>query len=240
MKKQKLFSYILTAVFCYTINAQTTDSTTVEKKFNVNTGIDILNNYIWRGVPLDKGPNLQPSVILNYDKLKLSFLGSYSLKYEFNNIMTVLSYDIDTKIGTISPTLSHYYYPYDGVKLSDYRRHDGSFSHITELGFQYLGDKIPLRIYTSMNIVNDVENSTYFEAGYSLKVNQMTFEPFVGGVFNKSPDWQAATSAGLLNIGFNIYKEVKVASGNNLPLTGTLSYHTQLDLLSVMVRLSVF
>lgn len=245
MNRNKLIIILLVnllsvAVYAQTTDAQPTDSTTTKSKFMADAGVDILNNFIWRGVPLDQGPNLQPTLILGYGNLKISFLGSYSLKYNFNNIMTLLTYDIPTSIGTFTPSAIHYYYPYDPVKLSDYRAHDGSFSHTTEAGIQYLGTKVPLRLYTSVNIANDSDNSTYFEAGYKFDVQGIGVEPFVGAVFNASPAWHAATKAGLLNVGFNASKKIKVSDNYSLPLTGTLSYHMQLDMLNVMVRLSVF
>ncbi|HEY6142419.1 MAG TPA: hypothetical protein VIV55_03185 [Flavobacterium sp.] len=240
MKKNYLFAILLAVLFSTNIQAQATDSTAVAKKFSVDVGMDILNCYIWRGVPLDKGPNLQPTILLKYDNLKLGFYGSYSFKYDFNNIMTILSYDFDTKIGILTPSLTHYYYPYDSVGLSDYGSHDDSFSHVTEAGIQYIGKKIPLRVYASVNIANDPEYSTYFEAGYTRDVNGMKVEPFVGFVFNDSPDWHAATKPGLLNIGFNVFKELKIGKDYKLPVTGTLSYHSQLDMMNIMVRFSFF
>jgi len=240
MKKKVLFPALFALLFSLSAFAQSSDSTETKSNFVVDAGIDILNNFIWRGVPLDQGPNLQPTLIVGYKNLKVSFLGSYSLKYNFNNIMTLLTYDIPTSFGTITPSAIHYYYPYDPVKLSDYKRHDGSFSHTTEAGIQYTGAKIPLRVYTSINVANDPDHSTYFESGYKFEFQGLGFEPFVGAVFNESPAWHAATKAGLLNVGFNTTKKIKVSEKYSLPITGTLSYHTQLDMLNVMVRLSVF
>lgn len=95
-------------------------------------------------------------------------------------------------------------------------------------------------MYTSINVANDPIKSTYFETGYRFDVQGIGFEPFVGAVFNASPAWHAADKAGLLNVGFNTSKKIKVSEKYSLPVTGTLSYHTQLDMLNVMVRLSVF
>lgn len=89
MKKNVTFSILLALFFSLSVSAQSIDSTERKSKFIADVGIDILNNFIWRGIPLDRGPNLQPTLVVGYGNLKLSFLGSYSFKYEFNNIMTL-------------------------------------------------------------------------------------------------------------------------------------------------------
>ncbi|WP_026462685.1 hypothetical protein [Adhaeribacter aquaticus] len=240
MKKTLLLLLLLALCLSFKSFAQHIDSVAAKPKFTVDAGVDILNNFLWRGIPLDQGPNLQPTLILSHRNVKLSFLGSYSFKYNFNNIMTLLTYDIAVGAGTITPSLTHYYYPYDPVRISDYRKNPESFSHTTEAGIQYLGTKFPIRIYTSINVANDPEKSTYGEVAYKFNVNGIGFEPFVGVVFTESPNWHAAEQAGLLNVGFNTTKSIKFSDSFSLPLTGTLSYHTQLDMFNVMVRMSFF
>lgn len=244
MKKLLLFIILAVLLTGNASIAQTTDSLATESKFKVDVGMDVLNNFIWRGVPLDQGPCLQPAAIVSYQNLQLSFLGSYSFKYDFNNILTKLAYNIKTDIGTISPTVIDYYYPYDPVGLTRFRtkysEEAQSFTHTVETAVEYVGDKVPLRLYGSVNVHNDPDHSTYFEAGYTFTVSGVSVEPFAGAVLNASPAWHAAEKPGLLNLGFNAFKKIKVSDSYSLPLTGTMSYHSQLDMLNIMVRLSIF
>ncbi|MDQ4140338.1 MAG: hypothetical protein M3142_07410, partial [Bacteroidota bacterium] len=64
MKKTILLTILLSALFTASVSAKGTDSLLVEtdtittkSKFMVDAGIDVLNNFIWRGIPLDMGPN---------------------------------------------------------------------------------------------------------------------------------------------------------------------------------------
>lgn len=216
------------------------DTTKKESPLYFEAGLDILNNFIWRGLPLDKGPCLQPALFVGYGQLELAFLGSYSFRHEFNNIMTGLSYKIKTKYGTFTPMVIDYYYPYDRVPLKELGFDSTSFTHTVETGIQFVGDKVPLRVYVCKNVHNDPDYSNYMELGYVFKCKGMKVEPFAGIVFTPSPRWHAADKAGLFNVGFNVFKKVRVSEEFSLPLTGTLSYHTQLDMLNVMVRLSIF
>src|SRR5919202_5071914 len=155
MKRIFIFTALFILLSSAGLFAQTTDTTDTKNKVHFDASLDVLSNYIWRGVTLDKGPCLQPSIFVDYKNLKLSLLGSYSFKYDFNNIILNLGYTFHTGVGDITPLVNDYYYPYDPVKFSHFEGSSTSFSHLIEAGVQYNATKIPLRLYGSVNVHND-------------------------------------------------------------------------------------
>ena len=78
-----------------------------QEKVTVNGNIDLVNNYVWRGMDQNSGFSVQPTLGLSYKGLSLSAWGSQSLTN--NADRDVLELDIKFVQAIASPINDHVY-----------------------------------------------------------------------------------------------------------------------------------
>ena len=78
-----------------------------QEKVTVNGNIDLVNNYVWRGMDQNSGFSVQPTLGLSYKGLSLSAWGSQSLTY--NADRDVQELDIKFVQAIASPINDHVY-----------------------------------------------------------------------------------------------------------------------------------
>ena len=77
-----------------------------QEKITVNGNIDLVNNYVWRGMDQNSGFSVQPTLGLSYKGLSLSAWGSQSLTNNADRDVQELDLNLSYSIGGLSATLT--------------------------------------------------------------------------------------------------------------------------------------
>lgn len=187
------------------------------KAQEVSLGADIVSKYMWRGLEINKSPNIQPSLSYSSGGFEGGFWGSYALTKDAGD---VASYEIDAYLsysfGDFGLLLTDYYFPESGIKIGKFDG-DGVGAHTLEIGASYSG---PISISAYYNIHNDVGNNIYFEVGYSTSVGDVGLDLFVGGTpgSEDNPGYYGSDNLAIINIGVTASKSIKVTDDFELPV----------------------
>lgn len=192
---------------------------------SIGLNVDIVNRYVWRGSLLSANLNIQPSLSFSMGNLSAGFWGSYGVAEPFAEIDIFITYDI----GVVSFTLNDYYIQ-DETGFSQNRYFEWGRKltpHALEGCVVFNGsESFPLSILaTTMFYGNDRDAngdnifSTYFEANYNKKINDVDVSVFVGGTpFNG----MYANRAAIVNLGVGIGKEVKINEYLKVPVYSSI------------------
>lgn len=101
MKTKFIIASILGAAVTFSSAAS------AQEKVTVNGNIDLVNNYVWRGMDQNSGFSVQPTLSLSYKGLSLSAWGSQSLTN--NADRDVQELDIKFVQAIASPINDHVY-----------------------------------------------------------------------------------------------------------------------------------
>lgn len=205
--------------------------------FTAKGSIDVLSNFIWRGIALDPSPCLQPSLMFGNDVVEFGILGSYSLGGDFDATPVYLKFTFDTKIGSFSPMLFNYYYPSRKIPFDNFSN-DNTGAHTLEASLTYKAT-VPLQVFVSANILNDTARSTYAEIKYKFKVKDAySLEPFVGASLEEKSPWLAAYRRGVTNVGVTLARQIALSDEYSIPVSVSYSLHTQIRSAYLSARVS--
>ena len=229
MKKNNIFS-----IFTALMIACASNVSVLAQDLSLNTGVDIVNRYIWRGMDVNDQPNLQPYITLKYTRLQIGFWGSYGLShlnsgdehYSFSHeIDTWLSYSFPLGSSiNVTALLTDYYYPNGGIKMGNFNNYDnkdGNGAHTIEAGLSFTGpETFPLTLSGYMNIYNDKGHNSYFQADYSTSVNEINVGLFIGAAVGSkdTPDYYGTEKLNIVHMGVKISRSVKVTENFSLPV----------------------
>lgn len=215
-----------------------------ESSFSFETGFDAVNRYIWRGLQFSDSPNLQPSMSLGYKGLSLTGWGSYAMGNNYAEIDLYLSYT------THGLTLSlNDYFTEDETDLSstNWRNWDAEETiHLVEACVSYTspGENHPLTLTASALIygADDLDGSakqrysTYFEASYPFAYQDFDFALTLGGTATQEGYY--ASNAGLVNVGVEAVRRIKVNDHFEIPLSMAIIYNPERDDSFFVLKLS--
>lgn len=215
-------------------------------------GADFVSRYVWRGVEFGAvgnqpaTPHLQPYGSFSYSfgksSLTFGFWASYGLDSKYSENDLYISYAVDSKIGNISITASDYYYPYTGVKFSNFDG-DGLGAHTLELNLSYtLPGKHPFSFMISSNVHNDAPDneSLYFQVSYPFTIQKISLNVFAG-MANGVSGWHGITSDKFefINIGLSASKSVKITNEYSIPLSMDWIYNAHLEISYLVFKISI-
>lgn len=223
---KKIILILISALCFININAQTTDSTGSNFRFNVHA--DLLSRYIWRGIPLSLNPNIQPYANIGYKGFNLMVFGSYAISKPFAEFDLFLSY---TK-GPITVQVNDYFVEDEdnpaNTNYFQWRSSDTATTpHTVEAQISFNGvEGFPVT-FTAATFVygydkdelNKNRYSTYLEIGYLLTLKEYSFKTFVGGTVN---DGFYADKAAIINVGLTATKEIQITDKYSLPIQSSL------------------
>lgn len=234
----KFLSRVFTALlFMITTAGLAQESEQKPSTFSAKGSIDVLSNFIWRGIALDPSPCLQPSLLFGNDVVEFGILGSYSLGGDFDATPVYLKFTIDTKIGSFSPMLFNYYYPSRKIPFDNFSN-DNTGAHTLEASLTYKAN-VPFQIFVSANVLNDTARSTYAEVKYKFKVKDTySLEPFVGASLEEKSPWLAAYRRGVTNAGITLSKEFALNDEYSIPVSVSYALHTQIRSAYLSARIS--
>jgi len=219
---KKILILLISALCFMNINAQTPDSTISNFKFSIHA--DLLSRYIWRGLPLSLGPNIQPYANIGYKGFNLMALGCYGVSKSYAEFDLFLSY---TK-GPITVQLNDYFVEDENnpanTNYFQWRKLDTvTTPHTVEAQISYNG---PITLTAATFIYGyDLDEagknrySTYVEIGYPFNVKEYSLKAFVGGTVNEG---FYANKAAVMNVGFAASKAIQITEKYSLPIQSSL------------------
>ncbi len=230
-------------------------STTVlaQEKVSVNTGVDLYNRYVWRGIDIARTPSIQPSIAVDYSGFELGAWGAYTLSNQASDADEIdfwLSYGRSLDNGfSFSAIATDYYYPNAGRRLFNFNNYDalndnGSAdpgAHTIELGLSVTGAKaFPITLSGYVNVYNDAGNNTYFQADYPVSVEETELNFFCGfaGGSKDNPGYYGTDNLAAINVGVSAVREIKMNSSFSIPLTVSLIVNPRSEISYLLVGMS--
>lgn len=209
---------------------------TTAQGISASAGADLVSRYIWRGLEVNKTPNIQPAIAIGAGNLEVGLWGSYALSFEpgasfSSEIDLYASYGISTKAGDISLMVTDYYFPDAGIPLG--YADDGTGAHTIEGGVGFSGtEKFPLSIALFYNLYNDPGNNMYFEIAYPFTISEIDFGLTIGGTPGSKDNsaYYGTDEFALINVGLSASKEVKITEDFSLPLSSSFIVNPKADI----------
>jgi hypothetical protein len=223
-----IVKYLAVIIVIFTIN--------LSAQISASAGADLVSRYIWRGLEINKGPNIQPAIAFGAGGLEVGLWGSHSLSFYPGvayptEIDLYASYGFSTEAGDISLLITDYYFPDSGIPLG--WAEDGTGAHTLEVGAGYSGtESFPLSVSLYYNFYNDPGNNLYFEFGYPFVISGIDFGLIVGGTpgSEDNPVYYGTDELALINVGISASKEVKITEDFSLPLSSSFIVNPNADI----------
>ena len=188
MKTRAFFTIMLGAVMTVSTAAF------AQEKLTVNGNIDLVNNYVWRGMDQNSGFSVQPTLSFSYNGLSLSAWGSQSITNNADRDVQELDINLSYSIGGFSAILTDYWWgglhnPYGYYKQGPADNPIDGGHHLEATLAYRIGDKCPLTISWSTWLAGaDIRTSSnkrcyssYINASYDIACPaQVVLTPSVG------------------------------------------------------------
>lgn len=222
----KSFIKRIAAIICIATTATTAFS---QDKFTVNGNVDIVNNYVWRGLDQNSSFSIQPSMKLGYKGFSLSAWGSQSMTN--SKVHDVQEFDINLGYTYKGLTVMvsdlwwgglHNPYGYYKEGPAD-NRLDGGHHFEGTLSY-YFGDKVPLTLswstwFAGADMRTDSGKrcfSSYISASYNIACPfDVTLTPSVGFT-----PWKGYyyNNAAFTDVSLKAARSIELSSRFSLPL----------------------
>jgi hypothetical protein len=224
-----------------------------QDKVSVNTGVDLYNRYVWRGLDIASTPSVQPSIALDYAGFEFGTWGAYTLSNEASGSDEIdfwLSYTGSFAEGASYTLMAiDYYFPNAGIKFFNFNNHDAVSddsipdpgAHTIELGLSITGpESLPLTFSAYFNIYNDAGSNTYFQIDYPFSVNETDMNLFCGvaGGSEDNPNYYGTEKLNAINIGVSAGRELTISDSFSLPLTLAFIVNPQAEISYLLAGLS--
>lgn len=221
---------IIGCLLSFNIIAQETENMPPVQNFDLS--VDLVSNYIWRGLACSDAPNIQPYLAFSSKNklITLGAFGSYSLAKYYSEVDLFAS----VNTGLISFSLWDYFVMENqqNNRYFDYR--NKTTGHALEGVITINGpESFPL-VFTSgifiygadRNIEGDNNYSGYFELAYPFKWKSNNLRIFTGitpraGLY--------ATELSMHNIGIVNEREIRVNNTFSIPIKGSVIINPNLE-----------
>lgn len=247
-----MFTFILSAVLFVLPGNLKAQEENAGGPVSLEYGGDLVSRYVWRGMQFGTGVQVQPytNLVFSADNhsFKLGLWGSYDLGGKVDSIDAYSEFDISfgysfstENIGTFSVGAADYYFPYLKIPYSNFEK-DGLGGHTVEVSLGYAGpEDFPVTLLATSNVFNDLpeEKSLYFEAGYSVELNNVPISFFAG--FAQGPStWHQTYSDGveLVNLGVTASRSFEITENYAVTASVSLIRNTYLQEFHPVIRLS--
>ena len=169
-------------------------SISAQDKFTVNGNIDLVNNYVWRGMDQNSGFSVQPMLGFTYKGSSLSAWGSQSLTNNADRDVQELDINLGYSIKGISVTITDYWWgglhnPYGYYKHGPADNPVDGGHHFEATVAYNFGEKVPLSLswstwFAGADLHTSTDKrcySTYISASYNITcLNNITLTPSIG------------------------------------------------------------
>lgn len=210
----------------------------------ISTGVDLMSRYVWRGKNLGgSSPSIQPGLEYSAGSFTIGTWGAFSM----SDGLTVQETDLFlsyTYKEMVSLTLTDYFLPDEALDNNHYFDfEEDSTGHMMEASMSFNGtEKIPFTLLAAVNFWGadarkadgKKQFSTYLELGFNGSCHEMDYNVFMGFT-PTSPDKEKeetgfyGTSAGIINLGVTVSKEIKITDNFSLPVSTSLIVNPQAE-----------
>ncbi len=209
----------------------------------VDLGVALYSRYVWRGLDFGDAPSFQPAVTFTAGGFSIGEWGAYSISgvgsvYSEDDLWA--SYSVSTaSAGTFTVIATDYFFPSAGMKYFNYKG-DGEGAHTIEAGLSYGGpDSFPLTLSGYMNVHNDVDNTTYFEASYPFSVQSVSCSVVVGATGGGDNGFYGPTNFQVINLGLNFSKDIVITDKFSLPISASIIINPNIEQTYLIVGISL-
>jgi len=189
---------------------------------SAEVGADIVSRYVWRGLSLSPGPNIQPYLDFTYKGFAVGAWSSYGISDQYAEVDFYLSCNIEALTVSITD-----YYTEDELNLSRFDHFNWknkSTNHALEASLDYsLPGKIPLSIKAATLFYGNDRNqegnlfySTYIELSYPFQLKDNHFNIAIG---TTPSEGLYASEASIVHVGLSATKNIRVSEQFSVPLS---------------------
>ncbi len=208
----------------------------------ISFNADIYSRYNWRGIDFGDSPSFQPYVTFTAGGFSIGAWGSYGWAGATGNVYSEsdlwASYGITTDAGSFSVVYTDYFFPYAGLKYSNYKG-SGNGAHTLEGGISYSGpESFPITVAGYYNLHNDPDKSSYFQVGYPFTVGDVGVNVFAGASGSKSAGYGTDKFA-FINTGLTFTKTIPVTEKFSIPATASLIYNPNISQLYLVFGITI-
>ncbi len=187
----------------------------------VDGNVTLLSRYIFRGIDIGNGPNIQPSVSATWKGLTLCTVGDYNLSGSGDDEVDIF---LTKSIGFVTIavwdywSINHLWGDECADKLNYFNVRNRTTGHLLEAQVLFSGGKfLPLNLLTSYNFYGaDTTRSAYLELQYVPKLKIIDLVVFAGYQAHGS---YYSTNGNLVNVGCTFKKSVKITDKYSIPLS---------------------
>ena len=201
-----------------------------QDKLTVNGNIDLVSNYVWRGMDQLSGFSVQPMLGISYKGLSLSAWGSQSFTNSADRDVQELDINLSYSLGHFTATLTDYWWgglhqPYGYYQHGPASNPVDGGHHLEASLAARISDKVPLTLSWSTWVAGaDCRTdkgrrcfSTYMLASYDIACPaQITLTPSVGFTPWKGYYYKKAACT---DISLKAAKAVPIARKVSLPIS---------------------
>ncbi len=226
------------------------------KNFSVKASAELVSSYIWRGSPCfttnnngspSLAPNIQPTLGFVMGGLEVGAWGSSDFSGNYKEMDLYASYTYKT----ITATFTDYYLDPAWASKPYFLYKKETTGHMFEGSLCYKGTNVPLCVMVSTMFYGADKKatdatmnnySTYIELGYTFKVNDYSFDSFLGmtpsdGMYGDG--YGNVTGFGVVNLGLTGYKKIQLSEKYQTTLRSTIIFNPQQDKAYLVLGISL-
>ncbi|QQS36807.1 MAG: hypothetical protein IPM56_02270 [Ignavibacteriales bacterium] len=213
-----------------------------QDKVQLNTNVDLVSRYIWRGIDVASTPSVQPSLGLAYSNFMVGLWGAYTLSNQTSSSDEIdiwISYNLKVGEFIISPLITDYYYPNSGKRLFDFN--EGKGAHLLEAGLKLSKEAFPIIVSGYYNFYNEPGNNTYFEISYTANVNEFKVDSFIGAAGGSKSNslFYNTENFNVINIGMKITKPLFVTGKFTIPVFASVIFNPRNEIANVIAGITL-
>lgn len=198
-----------------------TENDTTPAGIDVQFTTDVVSRYVWRGLEFGQAPSIQPGLSATWQGFTLGAWGAYKLNGEGAQ---ETDFYLSKSFGPVTLAIWDYWSFYDTSAMDFFNYEEKTTAHLLEA--QVLlsgGELLPFNLLGSYFFYGlDTTKSIYLELQYVKSFGETNFMAFAG----YTPKGRYYGSGeGLVNLGIQLRRTVKVTETWNLPLSMSLVYN---------------
>jgi hypothetical protein len=218
---------------------QSVDKNENQLKFNVSA--DLVSRYVWRGTDFGDSPSIQPTLSLACGNFEIGAWGAFATnsfykemdlyaKYTYKSFsLAITDYYVPSLNGSPASPDTHYFIYNDTttshtIEGSLTYKNAGDFPFWLQANMFLYGNDKRWGYDTEKDVANDTYFSTYLEAGYSFKVQEVSSDVFIG--FTPAAGAYGNTM-GVVNLGLSASREISITDRFKLPVKASLIFNPQ-------------
>jgi hypothetical protein len=243
MSRQQNFHNLIVSAGLIVVLSTLIPSQSLRAQGELDLGATTVSRYLWRGIQFDNSVNFQPYMMYYTSKFEIGASSSMSLTNDFNEIYFWAAYSVNTSLINAKFYVADFYYEYLGSDFTNFKteKRDGvEGNHYVEGYVEFTSDNSPFKLLFSSSLWNDPDNSMYAEVSYSKShTNDLESSFSLGGSLKKSSRWYYTEKAGIVNVSYELSKQVQITPEYALPVSVTSIFNPTGKSFYVVLAISI-